>query len=154
MNIKDIHDLVKQQRELIFAGSNQLSLGDLILEIEKEGVENDNGEVKEVCYDFGSAIPTFLSSWRGSYDELALGYTFSGYDKDGGCRSNEKADTLLEHLKSAVGEIYEGWKGGDFKMHEGTPIWVSNPGNVGNTGIVGVLNDGWRLVLITAYCEY
>ena len=154
MNLQDIQDLMKKQREESFSNSNQFSLGKLISEIEKCGLEKNDGEIKDVYFDFGTAIPTDLDSWRGSYSELALGYRLSGYDNSNEHFADCKADKLLEHLKSAIGKEYTGWKGGEFTMNENTPIWVANSGNSGNTSIIGVLDDGWRLVLITSYCEY
>lgn len=154
MNIQDIHEQVKIQRELRFRGNQQLSLGDFIKELESVDLKYDEETYKDVEFDFGTALPTQLDSWRGSYDEIALGYKLSGYDNNGEHFANTKADKLLEHLKSAIGKEYEGYKGGDFTMDENTPVWVANYGHSGNTGVVGVLDSGYKLVIITAYCEY
>lgn len=147
--------IIEAKRKDGMIDSPQLTLGQLIKELEEAGIKNDKGEDKNVDFDFGSAIPTVLTSWRGSYAELALGYRLSGYDVP-----NEKhfgdciAAKLLEELKSGVGATYEGWKGGDFKMDMDTPVWVANPGNADNTAIIGVLNLGYRIIILTAYCEY
>jgi hypothetical protein len=155
MNIQDIHEQVKKQRELRFRGNQQLSLGEFIKELESVDFKMEhNDEIKDVEFDFGTALPTQLDSWRGSYDEIALGYKLSGYDNNDEHFANTKADKLLEHLKSAIGKEYEGYKGGDFTMDENTPVWVANYGHSGNTGVVGVLDAGYKLVIITAYCEY
>lgn len=154
MNIQDIHEQVKRQRELRFRGNQQLSLGEFIKELESVDLKYDEETYKDVDFDFGTALPTQLDSWRGSYDEIALGYKLSGYDNNSEHFTNNKADKLLEHLKSAIGKEYTGWKGGEFIMDENTPVWVANPGHSGNTGIVGVLDAGYKLVIITAYCEY
>lgn len=154
MNIKDIYEQIKKQRELRFKENQQLSLGEFIKELESTDLKYDEETYKEVEFDFGTAVPTELSSWRGSYDELALGYKLSGYDNDSEHFANTKADKLLEHLKSAIGKEYEGYKGGDYTMNEDTPVWVANYGHSGNTGVVGVLDVGYKLVIITAYCEY
>jgi hypothetical protein len=153
MNINEIHKLVKKQREIKFLRSPQLSLGELIQELEKVGIYDSVGKPKHVCFDFGSALPTTLDSWRGSYDELALGYTLSGYDGSASFEDST-APVLLNELKSAIGKEYTGWKGGDYVMNEKTPLWVDNSGNANNTGIVGVLDCGWRLVILTSYFEY
>jgi hypothetical protein len=155
MEIQDyIENLVRQQRDKSFANSPQFSLGEFMNEIENCGTTKDNGEEKDVCFDFGSAVPTSLDSWRGSYNELALGYKLSGYDNNAEHFSTITAKGLLAELKSAIGKTYTGWKGGEFTMNERTPVWVSHPGNASNTAIVGVLNEGWRLVILTAYCEF
>lgn len=147
-------NLVQQARDKSFANSPQLSLGELINEIKKCGVTKDNGEDKEICYDFGTAIPTALDSYRGSYSELALGYKLTGYDNDAEHLAEVKAKDLLQHLKDAIGKEYIGWKGGEYTMSENTPVWVANSGNAGSTAIVGILNDGWRLIILTAYVEF
>lgn len=150
-----IHEIIKEERNKNFAASAQLSLGEIIKKIEKCGLTygNDN-EPKEVYYDFGSAIPTNLDSWRGSYSELALGYALSGYDNRDSHFNKITAHELLNDLKSAIGKTFVGWKGGDFIMDENTPVWVANRGNSGNTGIVDVVDDVWRIIIMTAYCTY
>lgn len=144
---------LKDQREKSFKNSPQLSLGELIEKIQSCGVLKENNEPKYVDYDFGTAIPTTLDSWRGVYRELALGYELTGYDSEKNHHGQKLATDLLEHLKSAIGKTYDGWKGGEYEMDEDTPVWVANSGNVGNTAIVDVLDDGYRLVIMTCYCE-
>ena len=152
MNIQEIQEKVAQIRKENFNKSNQLSLGKLIEEIKSCGIWRAEKQPKLICFDFGSAIPTSLNSWRGSYDELALGYALSGYD--GQMTVQTDAERLLTHLKEAIGKTYEGWKGGHYKMTENTPVWVANVGNSGNTAIIGVYDDGYRLVILTCYCEF
>ena len=155
MEMQDyLTNLVQQARDKSFANSPQLSLGELIAEIEKCGTQKDNGEDKEICYDFGTAIPTDLDSYRGSYNELALGYKLTGYDNDAKHLTELKAKDLLQHLKDGIGKKYTGWKGGEYTMSEDTPVWVANSGNAGSTAIVGILNDGWRLIILTAYVKF
>ena len=57
-------------------------------------------------------------------------------------------------LKLAIGEVFEGYKGGDYTMSKNTPVWVANYGNSGNTGIVDVIHDEYQVVLVTQYCEF
>lgn len=149
-----INEMIKSQREKRFQKSKQLSLGELIQKIEELGLTYAAGEeAKTVCFDFGSAIPTTLNSWRGIYAELALGYKLSGYDSNDEHFPNVTAESLLNELKSALNKSFEGWKGGDFIMGENTPVWVANPGNSGDTAIIDVIDDGWRLILITQFTE-
>ena len=133
---------------------NQLTLGEVISKIESCGLLKDNGEPKQVCFDFGSAVPTDLDSWRGDYSLLALGYKLTGYDSAENHFNETTATNLLEELKNAIGKTYSGWKGGDFKMGTETALWVANSGNADNTVITDVLDDGWRLVIITEYMNY
>ena len=150
-----IQAFLREQRNRTFASSAQLTLGQIIEKLEKCGLTHgDKNEPKQVDYDFGTAVPTSLDSWRGNYSELALGYKLSGYDNNDEHFTQTTAETLLSELKSAIGKEFTGWKGGEFVMNEDTPVWVANSGNSGNTGIIDVVDDGWRIILMTAYCEY
>jgi len=141
-----INAIANTERRKRFADSPQLTLGQLIRKIEECGVEDKNSEPKNIYYDFGGMTPTILDSWRGSYSELAL-----GFDRES---SEMRADKILKELKSAIGKTYQGWKGGDFTMNEDTPVWVDNCGESTETAIIGVLDEGWRLIILTAYMEY
>ncbi len=155
MNMQEwIEKAVAQKRQASFSESPQLTLGVLIEEVERAGIKKEDGEEKDVQYDFGTAIPTTLDSWRGAYDELALGYKLTGYDNHEEHMSEIRAGAFLAELKSALGKPFTGWKGGDYTMTEKTPVWVANPGDAGNTGIISVLDDGWRLVILTGFCNY
>lgn len=150
-----IQAFLREQRNRSFATSAQLTLGQIIDKLEKCGLTHgEKDEPKQVDYDFASAIPTTLDSWRGAYEELALGFKLSGYDNDDEHFAETTAETLLSELKNAVGKQYGGWKGGTYTMTRETPVWVTNAGNSGNTGIIDVVDDGWRIILMTAYCEY
>lgn len=145
--------------------SPQITLGELIARLKpiaanQEEVKKKYGHEADVCFDFEYAYPTGLSSWRGSYAELALNFSFVGYGVDGymkveGFKPDEpKVSEFLAMLKKAVGQTYTGWKGGDFVMGKTTPIWVANDGNAGETAVVGVENNEHTVRLITARCEY
>lgn len=140
----------------------QLTLGQLIDKIEELGTTNnvpvldgdDIVEPKCVQFDFGTAIPTSLHSWRGVYSQLALGYELTGYDNHETHLKEISADDLLKELKSAVGKSFEGWKGGNYRMNRDTPVWVSNQGNGSDTRIVDVIDKEYKLVIITKYDPY
>lgn len=138
------------RKRITFKEFNQLSLGALI-----EKLEAVVDKTQEVRFDFEYAFPTRLSSWRGSYAELALGYDLAGYNAQTDKKAKEPTvKELIKHLKHAIGSSYTGWKGGDFLMGNSTPLWVANDGNVGSTAIVDVFNDGYMVYLITDYCEF
>jgi hypothetical protein len=132
----------------------QLTLGELIGKLERIDSKSQSGDVKRVDYDFGTSYPTNIDSWRGDYSHAALGYKLSGYDSNKGHHGYIEIDALLEELKSSLDKTYEGWKGGDYRYDEDTPLWIANPGNSGNTAIYDVLDDGWRVVLLTCYWDY
>ena len=85
-----------------------------------------------------------LCSYRGYYEQLALCYEFSAWDKD----AMSVAD-LIKRLEAAKGQEFEGWKGGDFMMFGSTPIWLANPGHNPGAIITGYIKDYGRIYLQT-----
>ena len=78
------------------------------------------GELIEVLEDLDPSkmiqgISCELDSYRGYYSDLAI------YPSDKGCNVGD----LLERCREAMGECFEGYKGGGFYMTANTPIWLS-----------------------------
>ena len=140
-----------------------LTLGEMINKMsvifnyweEKEKREDEKEPI--VVFDFENAYPVGLSSWRNDYSKLALNFSFYGYDiygyvkVDGFEAKPPTISEFLKMLKRAVGKTFTGWKGGDFVMNRKTPVWVANDGNCGNTAVVGIKDDGYRVVILTQY---
>ena len=61
-------------------------------------------------------------SYRGYYDELAFEPAFS-----------VRIGDMLASARSAHGETYQGWKGGDFTMSGWTDCWLASEGCCGET---------------------
>lgn len=146
MDIQDILDAkAEQRRNETLKDSNQLTLGELTLHIKH--VEDQN---KPVVFDDGAKCPVSLGSWRGSYTELAIRYE--------DCMQLEEAITVAEflaELQQADGAEYRGYKGGDYKMSNSTPVWVANRGSssgfkYSNQGVVDVTEEDDRVVINTA----
>lgn len=70
-------------------------------------------------------------SYRGYYSDLALE------------RRAEKiaVKDALAMCRSAMGEVFEGYKGGDFQMGRNTPVWLANYGCCGEK-IMAIHDDG------------
>ena len=117
-----------------------MTLGKLIRLLEGEDPAN------QVRFDFGGLVPRQLDSWRGVYAELALGY-------DDQWRNPVTVAELLVELRSAIGKTFTGYKGGDFKMDEGTKVWADNYGEYNQCAIVGLADCSYRTVLATAFIE-
>lgn len=60
-------------------------------------------------------------SYRGYYSDLAFEPT----------EGTVKAGDLLAACKGAMGQVFEGYKGGDYVMGSLTPVWVSYYGTTG-----------------------
>ena len=85
--------------------------------------------------------PRSVSSYRGYYEDLAIEYV-EGYGE------KMRLDHFLTTLRSAVGETFEGYKGGDFVMGKNTPLWASEYGCCG-PAIVAVVVTPLKVVLAT-----
>lgn len=85
-----------------------LKLGDLI-----EALKNFPDKNKVLPCGFNKP-----HSWRGIYEELAFEPA-----------ENITVFEMLSAAESAVGTVYQGWKGGDFKMDLDSPVHLSKEGN-------------------------
>lgn len=157
MEIQEIiNNKIKSDRADRLNESEQLTLGELILKIEpliakQEEVKKKYDHEATVFFDFCDTFPTHLHSWRGSYNELAIGWNGGQYGND---NKPMEVSKFLEMLKEAIGKTYQGWKGGDFKMGKNTPIWISDDGMGSNNGIIDIRDDEYRIILITSEFEY
>ena len=70
-------------------------------------------------------------SYRGYYDDLA-------FERGEG---TQPASELLAKCRDAMGRVFDGYKGGDFVMHENTPVWIAEYGNCGQM-LMGFHPDG------------
>lgn len=123
LDLQNILDaLFSQDRQKEFSESDQLSLGELILKLE---IQNQEDKLFLDFYNFDSSFlnyPVSVGSWRGRYAELAIEFE---------CYNPENALTVgefLADLKEAVGGVFQGYKGGEYKMGRSTPVWVANYG--------------------------
>lgn len=118
----------------------QITLGDLIAALQKAP------ENVPVYFDWCYMRPTDFNSYRGYYEDLALGYADTPHTR-------VTAGELLERAESAVGTYMEGYKGGDFKMTKKTVLWVANYGRSTGWAIVGIEADEYSITLKTAMID-
>lgn len=97
-----------------------------------------------VHFAFGYFFPTDLSSYRGDYSQLAVNYTDSDAARDLFARRMENVDNgnwgdrpppvlqepktvewWMKRLAEAQGEKFEGYKGGQYKMHTHTKVYAA-----------------------------
>lgn len=95
----------------------QLTLGQLIDKLE---AQLDYAQHYRAAFDDGYFHPMGLSSWRGLYTDLAIEFA----DDD-----SLQVRTFLLLLKGAIDSDFEGYKGGQFKMHRGSRLWIANYGD-------------------------
>ena len=114
MGFGPVIDALRQRdRAKELATSNQLLLGEIILLLERAPKD------AAIIFDTGE-FPGRFRSWRGRYNELAL-----SFDGDGSATVGD----LLAEATAAVGKIFQGYKGGDYTMGRGTPLWMANYGD-------------------------
>lgn len=108
----------------------QMTLGEIIAELKKQNPDDD------VEFDFVWFYPKGIHSFRGYYDQLAIGYEKAG--------DRPKVKDLLALYRASVGKVFEGYKGGGYLMTEDTAVWVGDTDETADTIIVGVvaLNTG------------
>jgi DNA/RNA-binding domain of Phe-tRNA-synthetase-like protein len=99
----------------------QLNIGELIAALQRLD------QHAEVRIDFAADYPGEVGSYRGYYEDLAIEFA---QEK---CTVGE----LLQRLKNAVGEVFEGYKGGEYQMNKNTAVWVADYGSMGRA-ITGV----------------
>ncbi len=128
----DLQKLVDSMNEVSrqTRGRYQMTLGPFI-----EALENLPPDLPIKCSD--GTTPGEPASYRGYYSDLA-------FEPDGG---DVSTGDFLAVVKTALGQTFEGYKGGDFVMAEDTPLWVSGYGMCSNLAIMGVVNrDGKNLI--------
>lgn len=132
---------------------NQLTLGELIQQLESIHNRRDPEDEPELVYfDFGYQAPGRMISWRGDYSQLAIQSRAISFEDHG----ENTLPAFLEMLKGSVGQDFEGYKGGTYRMGNDTPLWVvENYSDVGWTGITGAFRSSCGIIIInTAYFDY
>ena len=98
-----------------------MMLGELICLLE------DLPQNKVVKFGFGHP-----HSYRGYYEDLSFSPEM-----------NVTIGSMLEHAKSALGQTFTGYKGGEFLMGEYTECWISCYGSSGGDRIGPTLVKYW-----------
>lgn len=130
----------KEARENRVKETKQMTLGEFL---KKLSAIKDKS--KEVRFSFAYYRPTSFHSYRGIYSEIALGYT----DESNIITVQE----LISIVKKSIGVKFPGYKGGDFRMTENTPVWIDNQSMASSTALVDVVEDRYGVYLETKHIE-
>lgn len=93
-------------------------------------------------------------SYRGYYSDLAFS-PVAGWSTDRRTpeEANKPAETtvgeLLATARACMGEVFEGYKGGDFVMGKTTPLWIAGYSHCGPR-LMGLNTDADPITPITA----
>lgn len=115
----------------------QMTLGQLI-----DALEAAPDRSQRITYELCGIVPTKLDSYRGYYDQLALGLDASRH-------ARLTVAELLEDAKAALTTTFHGYKGGTYRMNRETPLWAANYGDCWDTAIVGVRFDSYQATIET-----
>ena len=131
MDLQKLVDSMNETSRLTRA-QYQLTLGGLI-----ERLENVDGAAS---VSFGNGIaPGNPESYRGYYSDLAFEPSSDPVS----------AADLLAICRGALGQTFEGYKGGDFVMSDDTPLWLSDYGIASGIAIMDVIDNGDSVLLAT-----
>jgi hypothetical protein len=114
------------------ASATNMRLGQLI-----DSLASCNQELPVQFADGGGT--SHFDSYRGYYEDLSI-----VPQKD-----TKTVAEVLAQARSALGEVFQGYKGGDFPMHKGSLLWVAEYGTSGGNMLVGVRQEADRVVLET-----
>lgn len=119
--------------------NNGLNLGQLIDAVDK--LPDDT----VIRYDFGYFAPKGHCSYRGYYEDLALGYEDDFHTLT--------AKYFANTLRSYIGTEISGYKGGDYTVTRDTGVWVAkHSGDCTGTVIFNVRDLGYgNAILETRY---
>lgn len=97
-----------------------------------------------VCFAFGGAVPTTISSWRGIYADPAIGWASS---RD---VPNPTVVDLISQIEMAIdGRTYGGYKGGNYRYTPASQLHVDNYGQCTNTEIDRIQVEEWAVTIHT-----
>lgn len=95
----------------------------------------------------GRPRPTTVQSWRGVYARPALGYSSRP-------EVNPTVADLIKELELATnGQLYEGWKGGEYSYDKNMLLHIANPGTSEDYVITGIRSNGWSVHLLFEHME-
>ena len=100
--------------------ATQLTLGALIAALEAMPADSTVANLRDPA------------SYRGYYSDL--------YFEQG--EGTRQAKDLLAECKAAMGQVFTGYKGGDYVMGALTPLWISTYGHSSGTKLMAVHAGG------------
>ena len=111
--------------------AENMRLGQLIDKLESIDPE------KTVITTAGTSVSGF-DSYRGYYEDLAI---------EPDCKNWINVGELLHKAREARGEVFTGYKGGSFPMHDDSRIWMASYGNSGGIALAAIEERDYYVVL-------
>jgi hypothetical protein len=154
--MKAIDAQVREQRLAAQQAAGQLTLGELI------ALLKGCSEEKPVVFPaesgpLDSPVETYpgeFFSYRGYYEDIAIEQAQPSsprYASGAVVIEHPTVEAFRSRLEGTIGQVFEGYKGGEFTMGRWTPVWVENDySRATGYGIIGVRETEERVELITA----
>lgn len=115
-----------------------MKLGEFMISLGR--VEDKSTPVR---FDFGGFKPTTFDSYRGYYQDLALGYS--------DMPMTVTVEDVLKEADKVLNRYLAGYKGGNYFMTIDTELWAACYGEAYQTRIKGVMNMGHVVIITTRY---
>jgi len=115
----------------------------------KEFLETVTEDIEYVEFDFG-AYPSYVSSWRGSYNLPCIVYDIEYYD------GQDSLKRFKDMVFDIEGKEVLGYKGGAFILSEDDTIYIVPDCSSAQECVIDrleVIND-YKIVIHTKYEEY
>lgn len=110
--IQAIINLMNEKNK--YKSGAEYNIGRLVEDLQKCDQEK---QVRIICPDSTEYVyPSYYSSWRGSYCELGLTFGYSSI----------KVRQFASITKSAINQVFTGYKGGHYVMDKYTPIHIAD----------------------------
>lgn len=90
----------------------------------------------------GGGVSGFIS-YRGYYEDLCIQPQ----------TEPQLVGVVLGQAQAAMGEVFQGYKGGDYPMHRDSLLWVSGYGTASGNRLTGVRAEADRVVIETTPAE-
>lgn len=104
---------------------------------------NDQLQRAETQLTLGKLIERLQQLPEGTTIRLSYPHSYRGYYNDLAFESGEPIPVgeALVMSQSAMGEVFQGYKGGDYQMGRNTPVWIAEYGCCGSK-LLGINDDG------------
>lgn len=122
-------------------GKNQVTLGEL-----RDALARAT-PTAEVRLDVLGLYAHGLHSWRGSYDEPAIGWSVERFDRQGRPIDVTAGALCLQIDEALGGKVFHGYKGGEYRYRRSSPVNIDNWGEYTCTRLVNVTVEETRVVL-------
>lgn len=106
----------------------------------KQKLNDVDGDIS-IEFDFCRFAPTTINSYRGYYNQPAIGW---------GDRCNGKVKDFLDQLNECTsGKVYQGYKGGDYTYDDDDELYVANWGHSHDVIISHISISDYEVILHT-----